>query len=238
MARERLQKILAAAGVDSRRNCEQLILSGSVKVNDAVTDTLPAFADIETDIITVAGRRIRPERKVYFLLNKPKGFLCTNYDPANRRKAIDLIDCKERIFCAGRLDSETTGAIILTNDTSLSDKLTHPRHQLVKTYIVGIRGKITPEAVEKLKKGIWLSEGKVQPINVKILKSHNKESLLEIKITESLNREIRRILAKVGFKVTSLKRTQIGKISLHRLEIGSYRMLTNSEVEYLKNTGK
>ncbi len=238
MAKERLQKILAAARVDSRRNCEQLILSGSVSVNGRVVDTLPVFADAETDIIMVAGRRIRPEKKVYFLLNKPKGVLCTNYDPGNRRKAIDLIDCKQRIFCIGRLDTETSGAIILTNDTSLSNKLTHPGHQLVKTYVVGVKGKITPEAVERLKKGIWLSEGKVLPAKVKILKTNNAESLLEIKIIESLNREIRRILAKVGYKVTSLKRTQIGKISLTRLGTGNYRVLASSEVEYLKEIGK
>ncbi|MCX5633716.1 MAG: pseudouridine synthase [Phycisphaerae bacterium] len=234
MPKERLQKILAAAGIDSRRNCEQLILSGFVSVNGKIVDTLPVFADRETDIITVAGRRLRPEKKVYFLLNKPKGVLCTNYDPDNRRKAIDLIDCKERIFCVGRLDTETSGAIILTNDTAICDKLTHPRHQLAKIYVVGVKGKITQEAVEKLKKGIWLSDGRIQPAKVKILKAHYAESLLEIKITQSLNREIRRIMAKVGYKVTSLKRTQIGKISLHRLSVGCYRALTNPEVEHLK----
>ncbi len=237
MAKERLQKILAAAGVDSRRNCEQLILGGFVKVNGKAVTTLPAFADKETDLITVANRRIKPERKVYFLLNKPKSVLCTNYDPGNRRKAIDLIDCRERIFCVGRLDTETSGAIILTNDTSLSDKLTHPRHELGKTYIVGIKGKISPEAIEKLKKGVWLSEGKVRPAKVKILKGRENESLLEINITESLNREIRRIIARLGYKVTSLKRTHIGKISLRGLEIGKYRILSGPEIEYLKNIG-
>jgi len=234
MAKERLQKILAAAGVDSRRRCEQLILAGLVKVNGSTVDTLPVFADAETDVITVNGQRLRPQKKVYYLLNKPKGVLCTNYDPGGRRKAIDLIDCKQRIFCVGRLDAETTGAIILTNDTPLSDKLTHPRHQLVKTYIVGVKGKITPEAIEKLKKGIWLSEGKTQPIKVKILKAGHTESLLEIKIAQGLNSQIRRIIDKVGYKVTALKRTQIGKISLHRLGVGFYRELTHPEVEYLK----
>jgi 23S rRNA pseudouridine2605 synthase len=234
MAKERLQKILAAAGIDSRRNCEQLILAGLVRVNGRIADTLPAFADIETDVITVNSQRLRPPKKVYYLLNKPKGVLCTNYDPGGRRKAIDLIDCRQRIFCVGRLDADTTGAIILTNDTSLCDKLTHPRHQLIKTYIVGIKGKITSEAVEKLKKGIWLSEGKTQPAKVKILKAHNVESLLEIQTIQSLNRQIRRIIAKVGYKATSLKRTEIGKISLHHLGAGSYRELIGSEVDYLK----
>lgn len=234
MAKERLQKILAAAGIDSRRKCEQLILGGFVSVNGKIVDTLPIFADIETDIIKVAGRRLRPEKKVYYLLNKPKGVLCTNYDPGGRRKAIDLIDCRQRIFCVGRLDADTTGAIILTNDTSLADKLTHPRHRLAKTYIVGVKGKMTPQAVEILKKGVWLSEGKTQPAKVKILKSGHTESLLEIKITQGLNRQIRRIMAKAGYKVFSLKRTQIGRISLDRLGIGCYRELTSPEVEHLK----
>ena len=234
MATERLHKILAAAGVDSRRKCEQLILDGLVRVNGRIVDTLPAFADIETDIIMVDGQRLKPEKKVYYLLNKPKGIICTNYDPGGRRKAIDLINCRQRIFCVGRLDTDTTGAIILTNDTSLSDKLTHPRYHLVKTYVVGIQGKITSEVVEKLKKGIWLSEGKTFPAKVKILKAHHTQSLLEIKITQSLNRQIRRILAKVGYKVTALKRTQIGRISLHRLGVGCYRELTSSEVDYLR----
>lgn len=235
MPKERLHKILAAAGVDSRRNCEQLILNSLVRVNGKLVNKLPAFADIETDVITVDGRKLRPENKVYYLLNKPKGVLCTNYDPGNRTKAIDLIDCRSRIFCVGRLDADTTGAIILTNDTSLSDKVTHPRHHLIKTYLVCVKGKISNEAIEKLKKGIWLSEGKTEPMHVKILKANNAESLLEIKISQGLNRQIRRVLARVGYKVTSLKRTKIGKIFLHNLGIGKYRKLTQAEIEYLKN---
>ena len=234
MTKERLQKILAAAGVDSRRKCEQLILDGLVRVNGKVVDTLPVFADIETDVITVDGQRLRAEKKVYYLLNKPKGVICTNYDPGGRRKAIDLVDCRQRIFCIGRLDADTTGAIILTNDTALSDRLTHPRHCIPKTYIVCVRGKITTDVAEKLRKGIWLSDGRTLPSKVKILKAHNFESLLEIKITQSLNRQIRRVMAKVGYKITALKRTQIGRISLHRLGPGSYRELTPAEVDYLK----
>ncbi|OHB56738.1 MAG: hypothetical protein A2173_00705 [Planctomycetes bacterium RBG_13_44_8b] len=234
MPKERLQKILAAAGVDSRRNCEQLILDGLVRLNGQIVDTLPVFADIETDTITVDGRKLRPENKVYYLLNKPKGVLCTNYDPGGRTKAIDLVDCQNRIFCIGRLDADTTGAIILTNDTALSDKITHPRHQLAKTYVVCVRGKITKEAVEKLKKGLWLAEGKTEPMRVKILKAHNAESLLEIKISQGLNRQIRRVMAKVGYKVISLKRTKIGKILLYHLGVGQYRKLTKAEIDYLK----
>ncbi|PKL47877.1 MAG: pseudouridine synthase [Planctomycetes bacterium HGW-Planctomycetes-1] len=246
-----MQKILAAAGIDSRRNCEQLILDGLVKVNGRVVDSLPAFADADKDIITVDGRKIRPAGKVYYLLNKPKGVICTNDDPQaaglsafepqaegrgprGRKKAVDLIDSNQRIFCAGRLDVDTTGAIILTNDSVLANLLTHPRYCLEKTYLVTINSRITPDAAEKLKKGVWLAEGKTMPAKLKVLKASDKQSLLEIKIRQGLNRQIRRIMARLGYKVTSLKRTQIGRISLQRLGIGHYRTLTNAEVSYLK----
>lgn len=234
MANERLQRILAAAGIDSRRNCEQLILQGAVRVNGKIVDTMPAFADAEKDIITVDGRRIQRPRKVYFLLNKPKGVICTNEDPGGRRKAIDLIDCRERIFCAGRLDTDTTGALILTNDSVLADRLTHPKYNLEKTYLVTVRGKVTPEIVEKIKKGVWLSEGKAAPSKIKIVKAAEKESTLEIKIKVGMNREIQRIMAKFGFKIRALKRTRIGRISIERIAVGGYRQLTSSEIDYIK----
>ena len=128
MAEQRLQKVLAAAGVDSRRKCEELILEGIVRVNRKVVDKLPAFVDPDKDIITVNSRKIRAARKVYFILNKPKGVICTNRDPQGRKKAIDIIHTNERIFCVGRLDADTTGLIFLTNDSELSNRLTHPRY--------------------------------------------------------------------------------------------------------------
>ncbi len=233
MAKERLQRILAAAGVDSRRKCEELILQGAVRVNGKIADTLPAFADAEQDDITVDGRRIHKPKKVYFLLNKPKGVICTNDDPAGKRKAIDLIETNTRIYCAGRLDTETTGAIILTNDSVLADRLMHPRYSIEKTYIVTVKGKITSEAVDKLKKGVWLSEGKTSPMKVKVLKASEKESQLEIRIKLGLNREIQRIMAKLGYKVVSLKRTHIGRIGIDRMGVGSYRSLTEAEIKYI-----
>jgi len=234
MTTERLHKILAAAGIDSRRNCEQIILQGLVRVNGRVVNTLPAFADIDKDIITVEGRKIHFARKVYYLLNKPKSVICTNYDPAGRRKAVDLIDSNQRIFCVGRLDTDTAGAIILTNDSALANLLTHPRYGIEKTYLVEIKGKITPDAIEKLKKGVWLAEGKSMLAKLKILKTSEKQSLLEIKVRQSLNRQIQRIMAKFGYKVASIKRTHIGKISLEHLALGEYRPLTAVEVNYLK----
>lgn len=234
MAKQRLQKVLAAAGVDSRRNCEELILSGAVRVNRKVVDTLPAFVNPEEDEITVDGRTIRPAAKVYFLLNKPKGVICTNSDPEGRRKAIDLVRTHERIFCVGRLDTETTGVIILTNDSELANRLSHPRYELPKTYIVGVRGRITGEQVEKLKGGIWLSEGKTGRAMVKVLRAGRDESLIEVTIRQGLNRQIRRMLAKVGLPVKTLTRTRIGKLDAKGLGIGKVRPLTTAEVAFLK----
>lgn len=235
MVGQRLQKVLAAAGVDSRRKCEELILSGEVRVNRRVVDTLPAFVDPEKDVITVNGRKIRTAQKVYFLLNKPKGVICTNIDPAGRKKAIDLVRSRERIFCVGRLDADTTGLIILTNDNELTNRLTHPRYEIAKTYVVRIKGQITAEQVEKLKKGVWLAEGKTGRASVKILKHRHDESSIEITIRQGLNRQVRRMLAKVGLPVKSLTRTQVGKLTIRGLGVGKFRTLTRSEIAYLKN---
>ena len=234
MTEQRLQKVLAAAGVDSRRKCEELILSGVVRVNRKVVDKLPAFVDPERDVITVNGRKIRAAKKVYFLLNKPKGVICTNRDPQSRKKAIDLVHTSERIFCVGRLDADTTGLIILTNDSELSNRLTHPRYGMAKTYVVRVKGEIKPEQIEKLKKGIWLAQGKTSRASVKILKRGHKESLVEVTIRQGLNRQVRRMLAKVGLPVRALTRTRIGKLNARGLGVGKFRALTKTEVAYLK----
>ena len=234
MAEQRLQKVLAAAGIDSRRKCEELILSGAVRVNRKVVDKLPAFVEPEKDIITVNGKRIRTARKVYFLLNKPKGVICSNSDPMGRKKAIDIVSAGERIFCVGRLDADTTGLIILTNDSELANRLTHPRYGLAKTYVTRVKGQIRGEVVEKLKRGIWLAEGKTSRASIKVLERSHKESLFEITVRQGLNRQIRRMLAKVGLSVRALKRTRIGKLNARGLGVGKFRTLTKTEVEYLK----
>ena len=234
MSEQRLQKVLAAAGVDSRRKCEELILDGAVRVNRKVVDKLPAFVDPERDLITVNGRKIHAAQKVYFLLNKPRGVICTNRDPHGRKKAIDLVSARERIFCVGRLDADTTGIIILTNDSELANRLAHPRYGLAKTYVVRVRGEIAGERIEKLKRGIWLAEGKTGRASVKILKRGHKESLIEVTIRQGLNRQVRRMLAKVGLPVRTLTRTRIGKLTARGLGVGNFRALTKAEVAYLK----
>jgi 23S rRNA pseudouridine2605 synthase len=231
---QRLQKILAAAGVNSRRKCEELILEGSVSVNGKVVDSLPVFADPEKDVIAVNGRKIRQEQKVYFLLNKPKNVICTNFDPQGRTKAIDLVPATQRIFCVGRLDTDTTGLIILTNDSELANRLTHPRYELPKTYIAEVKGLLDEEIIEKLKKGVWLTDSRTAEAPLKILRRSQNESLLEITIRQGLNPQIRRILAKLNLNVKSLKRTRIGKIDAKGLGAGEFRLLTGAEVAYLK----
>ena len=229
-----MQKVLAAAGVDSRRKCEDLIVSGAVRVNGRVLHELPAFVDPDKDVITVDGRKIRPERKVYYFLNKPKGVICTNSDPQGRAKAIDLVRSGQRVFCAGRLDADTTGLIIITNDSDLTNRLTHPRYAVPKTYVAAVSGRIDGSAVDKLKSGVWLAEGKTARASVKVLKRSHRQSLLEITIREGLNRQVRRMLAKVGLAVKSLKRTRIGRLDVRGLGVGKSRALTNAEVAYLK----
>jgi 23S rRNA pseudouridine2605 synthase len=232
--RERLQKVMASAGVASRRQCEELILQGMVSVNGRIVDTLPAFVDPQTDVIAVGGQRLQRRRLVYFLLNKPKGVICTSDDPQGRPKATDLVPPVERVFCVGRLDADTTGLILLTNDAELTDLLTHPKYKVPKTYVARVAGRVEAAAVAKLRKGVWLAEGRTTEADVKVLKSGRNESLVEVTIKQGLNRQVRRMLAKVGLPVQGLKRTRIGALKLEGLGIGKFRALTEREVASLK----
>jgi 23S rRNA pseudouridine2605 synthase len=232
--RERLQKVMASAGVASRRQCEELILQGVVRVNGRVVDELPAFADPDVDVITVHGRRLQEPRRVYYLLNKPKGVICTSSDPQGRPRAVDLVPAEERVFCVGRFDAETTGLIILTNDAELTNLLTHPKYKVSKTYVAKVAGHVDNQAVEKLRKGVWLAEGKTVRSSVKVLRRGHHDSLVEITISQGLNRQVRRMFSKVGLPVQSLTRTRIGGLNARGLGVGRYRPLTRAEVAALK----
>ncbi|MGE4286652.1 MAG: pseudouridine synthase [Phycisphaerae bacterium] len=238
MAQVRLQKILAAAGIDSRRKCEELILEGEVRVNRKVVDELPAFADPEKDTITCRGKRIEPENKVYFLLNKPKGYLCTSHDPFNRRKAIDLVPVSQRVFCVGRLDADTTGAIIITNDSELANRLTHPRYELPKTYEIKVAGELDGETIERLKKGVWLSEGRTERSGMRIIHRGHNETVVEMTIRQGKNRQVRRMFARLGYKVKKLKRSKIGVITLDGVGLGNFKPLTGRQLSYLRKATK
>jgi len=238
MAKQRLQKVLASAGIGSRRRCEELILEGAVQVNRQLVNRLPAFVDPETDIITVGGRRIEAEKKVYFLLNKPKGVICTTSDLLRRKKTTDLVPARERFFCLGRLDADTTGLVILTNDSELADRLTHPRYKVPKTYIARVKGRIDSEQVEKLKRGVWLAEGKTSRASVKIVKRGREESWVEITVQQGLNHQIRRMLAKLGLPAKALSRVRIGNLTTRGLGPGKFRPLAKAEVAHLNRIGR
>jgi 23S rRNA pseudouridine2605 synthase len=232
--KERLQKVMASAGVASRRQCEELILQGVVRVNGKVVDELPAFVDADQDAITVSGRRLKQAERVYFLVNKPKGFICTSRDPQGRPSALGLVPVSERVFCVGRLDADTTGLLILTNDAELTNLLTHPRYKVPKTYVARVAGHVDEQAVEKLRKGVWLAEGRTGQATVRVLKSRRDESALEITIRQGLNRQVRRMLARVGLPVKSLQRTRIAGLTVKGLGLGQYRPLTKAEVAALR----
>ena len=234
MAKQRIQKILAAAGYGSRRACEELVENGNVEIDGRLVTDLPILVDPAKSKITVNGRPVRPERFVYFLLNKPKGFHCTSSDPAGRRRAIDLmVGVRERVYPVGRLDADSMGLLIMTNDGDLSQKLTHPRYGAPKTYRVDVKGQPTAEQLAALRRGIWMAEGKTRPAEVEVIHSGREKSVLEITLREGRNREIRRMLAQSGHKVKRLTRIKIGKLSVKHVPLGGFRALTATEVEYL-----
>ncbi|MGQ9649256.1 MAG: pseudouridine synthase [Phycisphaerae bacterium] len=235
MPKQRLQKVLAAAGLASRRECEQIILDGRVSVNGHKVHSLPVLVDPDVDKIAVDGRPLQAERKIYFLLHKPQGVHCTNYDPAGRPRAIDLLSgVRERVFPVGRLDADTTGLLLMTNDGELAQRLTHPRHGIPKTYRAHVNGLITLEQLDELRKGVWLAEGKTHVSEATIIHAARDQSVVEITLREGRNREVRRVLAKIGHAVRKLIRIRIGPLSLRGLGPGQFRPLRPAEVNLLK----
>jgi 23S rRNA pseudouridine2605 synthase len=236
MPNERLQKVLAAAGVASRRECEVIILDGRVAVNGKKVHTLPVLVNPDTDKITVDGRPLRSERKVYFLLHKPKGVHCTNFDPDGRTRVVDLMGgVRERLFPVGRLDAETPGLLLMTNDGELAQQLTHPRHGVPKTYRAHVNGLVTEDALAQLRKGVWVDEGRTKVSEASIIHASREQSVIEITLREGRNREVRRVLAKIGHPVRRLIRIRIGPLSLRGLAPGEFRPMTTAEVNVLKH---
>ena len=237
----RIQKALAEAGVASRRAVEEMILEGRITVNGELVVRLPCFVDLSVDQVCVDGRKIGGRRPSYeyFLLNKPRGVVCTQDDPQGRPRAADLIpQTGKRIYCVGRLDAESTGLIILTNDGELTNYLTHPRYGVMKTYIIEVDGLPMAEQIEKLQRGVYLDGRRTGGAQVRILQRGRQRSLLELRLTEGRNREIRRLLARVGHKVRRLKRVAIGPVTDKGLKIGGFRVLRHAEVERLRHSGR
>ncbi len=230
----RLNRYLARAGLGSRRACDELILKGQVTV-DGVKVTEPGTRVLESQTVAVEGRRVQPQKQVYWLVHKPKGYLCTNYDPAGRPRALDLVPhVHERMFTVGRLDEESEGLLLLTNDGGLAQRLTHPRFGIEKTYLVQVAGRPAPEVLSKLTRGIYLAEGVARAKRVKLLGERGQSSLLEVVLAEGKNREIRRVMAKVGHKVLHLKRVALGPLELARLKKGKCRPLMWHEIAALR----
>lgn len=233
MTEERLQKALAAAGLGSRRRCEDMIEAARVKVNGR-TATLGDRIDLEKDRVEVDDMSIELNiEKKYFLLNKPAGFITTVKDTRGRPTVMDLIKEGERLFPVGRLDKDTKGLLIITNDGYLAQKMMHPRHGVEKTYVVEGKGYLANQGLQKLRKGMRLEDGMTQPARVRVMRRSGDHVLLEVTIHEGKKRQVRRMLAAVGLKVLELIRTKVGPLSLKGVEEGSYRPLTPAEVRKL-----
>lgn len=227
---ERLNKLLAHAGVGSRRHCDGLIAAGRVWIDGTRVTELGLRVDPTRHDIYVDEQKVKLEKPVYWLLHKPRGVLCTNHDPAGRTRAVDLLPhVEQRVYTVGRLDEASEGLLLMTNDGALAHRLMHPRFNIEKTYLVEVAGAPTPADQKQLLEGVYLAEGRVKARRVKLLKRQTGTSTMRIVLAEGKNREIRRMLAKLGHKVLRLKRVAIGPLKLD-LTAGKSRKLTLAEI--------
>lgn len=237
---ERLQKYLAQCGVASRRKCEELILQGRVQINGVTVTELGTKINPEKDKIKFDGKDIKQSQKlVYILLNKPIGYVTTADDQFGRDTVLDLVKVKERIVPVGRLDMYTSGALILTNDGDFVYQVTHPKHEIEKTYTVTIKGIVQNSEVEQLRSGVKIDDYITKPARVRILKTDTEKDIsrLEITIHEGKNRQVRKMCEAVGRNVLALHRSKIGGIGVKDIELGKWRYLTANEVQQiLKNS--
>lgn len=237
---ERLQKIIAASGYTSRRKAEQLILDGKVTVNGEVVKELGVKASVN-DIIIVEGMRLLKENKRYYLFYKPEKVITSMSDEKDRQCVSDFfVEIPERVFPVGRLDYDTSGALIMTNDGEFTNLITHPRHKIKKTYIAKIKGKIEDRHIRILRSGVRIDNYKTAPAEVNVLKNKNKSSdtLVQLSIFEGKNRQIRKMFEALGYEVVKLKRTAIEDLTLDGLKIGEFRPLSIHEVKVLINKAK
>lgn len=233
----RLQKYIAHAGVTSRRKAEDLILEGKVKVNDKVVLELGVKVDPKKDRVKVNDENIKIEKRdVYIMLNKPVGYVTTMKDEKDRRIVTDLIDgVKERIYPVGRLDADTTGLLILSNDGDVTYKLTHPRHEIIKRYIAIVEGVPNKWELEQFRKGLMIDGKKTSDASIEISKRYEDESILDISIHEGRNRQVKKMCKAINHPVKKLKRIAIGNLELGNLKLGSWRYLRDEEVRGLKS---
>jgi 23S rRNA pseudouridine2605 synthase len=233
---ERLQKLLARAGLGSRRSCEEIIRGGRVTVNGSTVRELGAKAS-PTDDIRVDGRRIKlPDEHTYLVLNKPPGYVTTRDDPQGRATVMDLIPAalRDRVYPVGRLDQDSTGLLLLTDDGDLTQRLLHPKHHIPKEYLADVEGVPSETKLRRLRSGIELEDGKTQPAEVMAVAQGGGESRLRIIISEGRNRQVRRMCEKIGHPVRRLKRVAVGPIRLGELSLGEMRRLSRGQLQALR----
>lgn len=233
----RLNKRVATAGAASRRKSEELISAGKVRVNGTVV-TDPARDVTEDDAVEVMGRPLVADEPEAYVVNKPKGIISTAADERGRQTVVDLVPSSGRLYPVGRLDADTDGLILLTNDGELANRLTHPRYEVPKTYRAELKGRITEEAIRSLKNGVQLEDGMTAPAGVIVKRQSKSGSTLEITIHEGKNRQIRRMAEAVGFPVLKLTRIALGTLKLGRLKPGASRKLTAAEIVKLRGASR
>lgn len=227
----RLQKVLAEAGVGSRRHCEQLIADGRVKVDGKVVAWFGSRVDPQTAVIQVDGRRVETRAEMrYYAVNKPRGVVSTMSDPQGRRSLADYVDVPERLFHVGRLDTDTEGLILLTNDGELSHRLTHPSYGVGKTYLAEVPGPIPRDLGKRLREGVTLDDGFAKADGFRVVETAGKRALVEVTLHEGRKHIVRRLLEEVGHPVRQLARTEFGPVRLGALKPGTMRALTSREV--------
>ena len=227
---ERLHKVLAHAGFGSRRKCEELIRAGLVRVDGRVITEMGVKVDPRLQDIRCAKRRVRAPAPVVYLVNKPRNYLSTTKDEHGRKTVLDLVPHKGRLYPAGRLDADSQGMILLTNDGDLCNRITHPRHGVEKSYHVVVRGSVPPEVMERVRRGIWLAEGRTSQVKLRLIKRDRQRTIVEITLREGKKREVRRLFARFGLKVRRLKRIRIGGLNLGSLKEGQYRLLLPDDI--------
>ena len=232
----RLNKFLASCGIASRRKCEELILAGKIQVNNKIVTNLGTTVNEEKDEVRCNNEVVSPSKIFsYYILHKPKGYVSTVKDDRGRKTIMELIkDVPERVFPVGRLDYESEGLVLLTNDGELANRLTHPSYEIEKTYIVKVEGMIKESELAVLRNGVKLDGVKTKKAKLKLINFENNVSKIEVKITEGRNRQIRRMFLEIGKEVIFLKRTAIGELKLGGLSRGKYRQLNSYEVNCLK----
>ena len=235
----RINKYIASCGIASRRKVEEIILQGRVKVNGNIVTELSFNIDEKNDLVEIDNKKIGlNEKYIYIVLNKPEGYITTVKDQFDRPSVLDLLtDIEERIYPIGRLDYETSGLLILTNDGDLTYKLTHPKHEVAKTYVARVKGIPSSEKMKNFEEGLYIEDYKTAPARIKILEKNEEKnySICQIQIHEGRNRQVRKMCKAINHPVQRLRRVAMGKITLKGTEVGKYRHLTDEEVTYLKS---